>query len=141
MAKSKKSKRRLLVFGPLAIVAVVYFFVTFITYIVNYSALKMEESSLNKQLVTLQEQKANLKIEIVKLNNPEYVARYAKENYLYSGNGEYVIKIDKSTSTTTDSSSKKNYTNYIIIGVVVIFFLSLIVNRKKKKIVQKWTII
>ena len=91
---SKQSKRRLMIFGILSIVAIGYFFVTIFSYTYNYISLKNEEYNLKNELVALQDEKANLKIEIEKLNDPEYVARYAKENFLYSADGEYVIKIE-----------------------------------------------
>ena len=37
--------------------------------------------------------KTSLKVEVNKLKNPEYVAKYAREKFLYSKDNEYVIKI------------------------------------------------
>ena len=56
------SKRRLLIFGVLSVIAVFYFSITLISYTYNYISLKNEERNLNKQLISLQDQKANLKI-------------------------------------------------------------------------------
>ena len=36
-----------------------------------------------------------LKDEINKLQDPEYMAKYAREKYLYSKNGEIIIKIEE----------------------------------------------
>ena len=36
----------------------------------------------------------NRKSEIQRLQDEEYIARYAREKYLYSKNGELIIKID-----------------------------------------------
>ncbi|NLC48199.1 MAG: septum formation initiator family protein, partial [Tenericutes bacterium] len=36
-----------------------------------------------------------LKSEINKLKDPEYMARYAREKYLYSKNDEIIIKIEE----------------------------------------------
>ena len=36
-----------------------------------------------------------LKNEINKLQDPEYMARYAREKYLYSKNNEIIIKIEE----------------------------------------------
>jgi len=94
---SKKSKRRLMIFGGLSVFMIVYFLITLIGYLYNYSSLRQEEIKLKQELVSLQEEKANLKIEIQKLNDPSYIARYAKEKFLYSADGEYVIKIDTKT--------------------------------------------
>jgi len=44
----------------------------------------------------------DLKNEINKLQDKDYVARYARENYLYTKDGEYVIKVD------TEEKKEKN---------------------------------
>ena len=128
---SKKSKRRLMIFGILSIIAIGYFFVTLIGYTYNYISLKNEEKSLKNQLVTLQDKKANLKIEIQKLNDPEYVARYAKENYLYSEDGEIVLKIENNTPVVNNIQSNNNY--YLIIGIGVLLFLVVVIKIRKKE--------
>ena len=106
---TKKSKRRLLIFGIISVIAIGYFFVTLVSYSYSYISLKSEEINLNNELISLQEKKEFLKNEIVKLNDPEYVIRYAKENYLYSEDGEYVLKIDNSTPTVSEVSNNNNY--------------------------------
>ena len=129
---SKASKRRLMIFGILSIMAIVYFFVTLFGYTYSYISLKKEENNLKNQLVSLQDKKANLKIEIQKLNDPEYVARYAKENYLYSADGEYVLKID-TTEDTEDNVVTNNNNLYYIIGIILFLICLLIFRRKKKE--------
>lgn len=129
---SKASKRRLMIFGILSIMAIVYFFVTLFGYTYSYISLKKEENNLKNQLVSLQDKKANLKIEIQKLNDPEYVARYAKENYLYSADGEYVLKID-TTEDTEDNVVTNNNNVYYIIGIILFLICLLIFRRKKKE--------
>jgi cell division protein FtsB len=49
------------------------------------------EESYNEKLETEEE----LKSEISKLQDPEYMARYAREKYLYSGSDEIIIKIEE----------------------------------------------
>ncbi len=128
---SKKSKRRLLIFGILSIVSIGYFFVTLFGYTYNFLSLKQEETNLKNQLVSLQDKKADLKVEIQKLNDPDYVARYAKENYLYSEDGEYVLKIDDSSPVTIETSNNNYY--YIIGGVILVLFIILVLSKKKKE--------
>ena len=138
---SKKSKRRLMIFGILSIVAIFYFFVTLIGYTYSYISLKQEESKLKLELLALQDEKANLKIEIEKLNDPEYVARYAKENYLYSSDGEYVIKID-SKEIEQPVEVKNNQLLYIMIGGLSLFaILILFVKIRKKNSSKRWTVL
>lgn len=138
---SKKSKRRLMIFGILSVIAIFYSFVTLIGHTYSYISLKQEESKLKAELVALQDEKANLKIEIEKLNDPEYVARYAKENYLYSSNGEYVIKID-SKEVEQPVEVKDNQLLYIMIGGLLLFaILLLFIRIKKKNSSKKWTVL
>ena len=47
-----------------------------------------------KKLEELKEEEKILSDDVEKLKNPEYAARYAREKYLYSKNGEKIIKID-----------------------------------------------
>ena len=53
-----------------------------------------EKEKLTKQLEKLEEQEKILGDDVEKLKNPEYAARYAREKYLYSKNGEKILKID-----------------------------------------------
>ena len=134
---SKKSKRRLMIFGVLSILAIGYFFVTLFSYTYNYISLRNEEKKLRNELVSLQDEKANLKIEIEKLNDPEYVARYAKENFLYSADGEYVIKIETEEQEKITDTVNNNYVYITIISLIAVLILFLISRRKKKKSASK----
>ncbi len=134
---SKKSKRRLMIFGVLSILAIGYFFVTLFSYTYNYISLRNEEKKLRDELVSLQDEKANLKIEIEKLNDPEYVARYAKENFLYSADGEYVIKIETEEQEKITDTVNNNYVYITIISLIAVLILFLISRRKKKKSASK----
>lgn len=134
---TKESKRRLMIFGILSIVFIVYFCVTMISYIVNYSSLKNEENNLNKELINLQNEKKELKTEILKLNDPDYIVRYAKEKYLYSKDGEYVIKIEDNNIFET-TEKKESYTVYIVLGIIA-FILCLLFLKKKNT--SKWSIL
>lgn len=129
---SKQSKRRLVILGPLSLLAIMYFLITSIGYIYSYTSLKKEEKNLQNELLSLQEEKANLKIEIQKLNNPEYVARYAKQTYLYSSNGEYVLKIDSNDKQQELKQNKNNRTGIIAIVSVCVFIIIIVILRKRK---------
>ncbi len=50
--------------------------------------------ALNSQKKTLLDDEASLKAEVTKLENPEYVARYAREKYLYSMPDEIIIRVN-----------------------------------------------
>jgi len=128
---TKKSKRRLMIFGIPALLIILYFCVTVISYIYNYSKLKDEEEQLKHELVVLQKEKQDLKVEIKKLNDPDYIVRYAKEKFLYSTDGEYVIKIIEEEEQQVVSEEDNSYFMYGILGssALVLCFIFL----KKKK--------
>ena len=93
---SRTSKRRLAFFGTLSLIVIGYAVFSFVYYSVNLLKAKNENINLENKLKSLQNDEENLKIEIQKLKDPEYIARYARENYSYSKDGEYIIKLDSS---------------------------------------------
>jgi len=133
---SKKSKRRLLTFGTISIFAIGYFFVTFFGYLYSYVSLKNEEIVLKQNLNYLQKRKQNLKIEIQKLNDPEYIARYAKEKFLYSSDGEYVLKLNDDIEEVEQIAVNDNSIYIIIISGIITLAIILIIakNRSLKKV-------
>ena len=52
-----------------------------------------ETEMLLKKKEELLEQEASLRSEVSKLQDPDYIARYAREKYLYSKDGEIIIRI------------------------------------------------
>ena len=52
-----------------------------------------EKRSLEEKYASLIEEEKVLEKEVNKLQDPEYIAKYAREKYLYSADGEYIIKI------------------------------------------------
>ncbi len=52
-----------------------------------------EKDVLNEELNTLKEKEQELSTDVLKLQDPEYVARYLREKYYYSKSGEYIIKL------------------------------------------------
>lgn len=55
--------------------------------------MKEEKEFLKEQLVKLGEEEKILESDIQKLEDPAYVARYAREKYLYSKDGELIIRL------------------------------------------------
>lgn len=71
--------------------------VSIISSVSNISKIRektLEKKELVKQLEILKEEQKILSDDVEKLKNPEYAARYAREKYLYSKNGEKILKID-----------------------------------------------
>ena len=55
-------------------------------------------ATLSAKYDDLQEQSTQLKSDVNKLQDPDYVARYAREKYLYTKDGELIIRIPKSST-------------------------------------------
>ena len=59
-------------------------------------ANKRETENLNNRYIELLEEEASLNSQVIKLQDPEYKARYARENQMYTKDGETIlIIIDK----------------------------------------------
>lgn len=54
---------------------------------------KREKERLDELYTSLLKDEANLEDDVKKLQDPEYVAKYAREKYLYTKDGEYVIDL------------------------------------------------
>jgi cell division protein DivIC len=91
---TKKDKRRILVL----IVILIPLLVLFISNIWKYSVQILKNIETKKELDATYKEKLKeeekLQSEIIKLQDPDYVARYAREKYLYSKDGEIIIKIE-----------------------------------------------
>lgn len=55
--------------------------------------MKKENKELVVKLDSLKEEEEILKSEVNKLKDPVYVAKYAREKFLYSGDNEYIIRM------------------------------------------------
>ena len=141
MAKKKKmskvSKRRLVVLGPLCIFAFVYLAFCLTSSVIKIYNLHQEKINLENELTTLKEEEEELKIEIDRLKDPDYLARYARENYLYSKDGEYVIKIDEKKKELDKVNKQIRLSDDLILmvlgGLLLIIFIIVLRRRKHKK--------
>ena len=94
----------------------------------------MEKIQLEKLYVELQEEGENLKIDIEKLNDKNYLANYAREHYLYSKDGEYILQMDDVEKIEEDISNEINK-NYLIVGLslfMLLVFVYIILKGKRK---------
>lgn len=132
----KTSKRRLLFFGTLSIIIIGYSIFTIIYYSANIFRVETTNTNLKNNLETLQNKEEVLKIEIQKLKDPEYLARYARENYSYSKDGEYIIKIDSQEQEQEIKIAENNSYIYIIIICVGVAIVTLMIFTRKKKTVE-----
>lgn len=132
---SKTAKRRLFILVPVTLVVVTYFFASISYYAYKIYSLKKEEKNLTLQMNDLKEEEDNLKTDIEKLQNPDYLARYARENYHYSKDGELVIQRREET-TVEEKKEKETDDNQglLVICIIGLFIVLLyIVKHKTKK--------
>ena len=55
--------------------------------------IRKEKKELESELSELKDEEDVLNLDIKRLEDPEYVARYAREKYFYSKDGELIIRI------------------------------------------------
>lgn len=94
MAKRKKKKK----LGPVLLIGVSFVIITFTTFTIFkywteiYSKYQ-EKDVLEKKLSSLKDKEEELEADVNKLQDSDYVARYAREKYYYSKDGEFILKI------------------------------------------------
>lgn len=91
---TKKSKRRVLLISVVTIGLIsLLLFNTFKVW-GQILQIKKDKSFYTAELKKLKEEEDYLKVEVEKLQDSDYVARYAREQYLYSKEGEFTIRIN-----------------------------------------------
>ena len=91
---TKKQKRRLLFLTIITIPLLVLFLSNLFSYWTQiYKNVKNKEQLQTEMNEKLDEEE-DLKMQITKLQDPEYIAKYAREKYLMSKNDEIIIRID-----------------------------------------------
>lgn len=96
MAKKKKNKKklkRMLFLGVSSVAIIIGTTYTIGKYWVEIYDKYQEKKELKKKLVTLKEKEDELKVDASKLQDPDYIARYAREKYSYSKDGEIILRI------------------------------------------------
>lgn len=93
-----KAKRRMFF-----LTLILFILVVFIIGSVSKDWIKIFENrhqvvELTNQYNELCKQEEQLKSDVNKLQDPDYVARYAREKYSYTKDGELIIRIPKSES-------------------------------------------
>ena len=90
--KSKKA-RRTMILGLTSVFIIVAMSFTIGKYWVDIFDKYQEKKDLERELSSLKEKEAQLRVDANKLQDPNYIARYAREKYYYSKDGEFIIKI------------------------------------------------
>lgn len=90
---SKKSKRRLIMICFLMLLCVGIIVTSVLKDLITIMDNKKKTVALQSRYNELLKEEKELKAEVTKLKDPEYVARYARETYFYSLPGEVIIKM------------------------------------------------
>ena len=131
--KNKKSKRRLAIFGTLSLIVIGYFIFTACYYSYKIAVLEKSKKQLNEQLTELQKQEKNLTTDIQKLKDPEYIAKYARENYMYSKDGEYILKIEDEEIPQEEVKESIDYKFLLTISSISFLIIILYIIKRKKQ--------
>ena len=134
---SIQSRRRLFFLRPLCLFGVFFLLITIASNSYRLYQLNIEKEKKEQEYIKLQEDSEYLKNEITKLNNPEEIAKFARENYLYSKDGELIVKINEKeeekkeieTKVTEKTSNRK----YLIIAAGTIFIIYVVFSLARKK--------
>lgn len=91
--KKKKIKRKIIILSCIYILIGIVLIenITSTSYQI-YQKIK-EKKDLTNEILKLKEEEEELNGTVTKLQDPDYVARYAREKYLYSKDGEIIIRI------------------------------------------------
>ncbi len=98
MSKKKKRKAKfkfrfflaIIVFGSITTVLGYNLF----TSIASIKEMKATKKELEEKISLLEEEKEVLQGDILKLKNPDYIAKYVREKYFYSKDGELILRLD-----------------------------------------------
>lgn len=91
--KTKKSVKRILFLGLISIVIIIGTTYTIGKYWIEIYSKYGEKRELKKKLSSLKEEEEALQVDANKLQDPDYIARYAREKYSYSKDGEIILRI------------------------------------------------
>ena len=94
MKKTKKEKKRLFVISVVIILLVVSLVSSVAGEWTKIMENKSKITSLNKQYNDLLSEEEKLVSEVTKLQDDDYIVRFAKEKFLYSENGELIIRMN-----------------------------------------------
>lgn len=90
---TKKEKRRVFIVSCITITLMFFVCFNLITVWKKIVSLKNQKEVLLAKLDGLKEEKSYLEVEVKKLQDPDYIAKYAREKYFYSKDNEFNIKI------------------------------------------------
>lgn len=91
--KAKKQVFRLLIFGSACLLIIGGILTTITKVWLEIYAKYKEKEELEDRILALKDEEEILTVDVERLQDPEYVARYLREKYFYSKDGEFIIRI------------------------------------------------
>lgn len=93
MKKNLKERRRMRIYLVVIAGLISFFGIKMYYYWPKIFSNYKEKRALEEEYANLLEEEEILSSDIIKLQDPDYIARFAREKYLYSKNGEIIIRI------------------------------------------------
>ena len=91
---TRKERRRVIITSIFCFFIIGLSVISSVSNMVKIGEKRSEKKDLTQMLEELKDEEITLSDDVEKLKNPEYAARYAREKYLYSKNGEKILKIN-----------------------------------------------
>jgi len=90
---TNRERRRIFMWMFMILILVSYLVWFGIDYGTGIYANNKEKANLEEKYQQLLEEEKELSSEVIKLQDPDYVAKFARDKYLYSRPGELIIRI------------------------------------------------
>lgn len=94
MKRTKKEKKRLFMISFVLVILSISLINSVTKDWVKIMENKSKIQQLSQTYTNLLENEEKLVSEVTKLQDDEYIARYAKEKYMYSADGETIIRVN-----------------------------------------------
>lgn len=99
MVKKKRftglSRLRLFLFLSLLVCTIVILGYNCVLNVIKIYSISVQKNNLESKMVVLKDTEEMLNADVMRLSDPVYLARYAREKYLYSKDGELILRIDE----------------------------------------------
>ena len=96
------SRRRLAVFFVVAAAVCIVLVSTMVSHNARLAEKEAQITNVQEELMTVQEQKQMLELQIAKLQDDEYIAKLARKEYFLSEEGEIIFTIPKESDKKED---------------------------------------
>lgn len=106
MRKKKKNSNKYKYFIPIfsSIILIIALIGTVINDWIQVIRNREEIKEVKLQYQKLLDEEASLNVEVSKLQDPDYIARYAREKYMYSKPGEIILRMVEPRENNKDDT-------------------------------------